>query len=214
MDVETNFPFPLYLVVSEQDCIHLPWLKVAEEAILGGVDIIQLREKKTDHREFLKKAMALKEITDHYQIPLVINDAVEIATSIDAWGVHVGQNDMPPSQIQERYGTRLNIGWSIESLLQLDSPEIKHVQHLGVSPVFRTKTKTDTITEWGILGIQQLRLLTALPLIAIGNINESNIAEVQLAGASSMAVVSAICHSTNPREVALVLKKKIKNNLL
>lgn len=214
MPEEINFPYSLYLVLSEQDCIHLPWLQVAEEAILGGVDMIQLREKNADYQEFAKKAKALKEITDRYRVPLVINDAVDIAAAVDAWGIHVGQQDTPPSEIVTQYGTKFRIGWSIESLSQLDSPEIKYVHHLGVSPVFRTDTKKDTITEWGLSGIRQLKTLTPLPLIAIGHINESNIAQAHQAGASSMAVVSAICHSDNPREAALALKQKIKNQLL
>ena len=214
MTGQLDFPYPLYLILSEQDCLHISWLKLAEEAILGGVDIIQLREKNISQKELIARAHDLKEITDRYHVPLIINDAAEVAAAVDAWGIHVGQTDMPPSQIRSIYGSKLQIGWSIETNQQLTSPEIAHVQHLGVSPVFRTKTKTDTITEWGIQGIVHLKSLTSLPLVAIGNINESNIAEVQRAGASSMAVVSAICHSHNPREAARVLKEKIKNNLL
>lgn len=212
MPVPNSFPYPLYLVLSEQDCLHHPWLKVAEEAILGGVDIIQLREKKDSKPQILQKARALKEITDHYQIPLIINDTVEIAASINAWGIHVGQSDTPPSQIRAQYGDRFQIGWSIETIEQLQSSELVHVQHLGVSPIFRTPTKIDTITEWGPQGIKQLKKLTRLPLIAIGNMNLSNIHEVQLAGASSIAVVSAICHSENPRMAAQALKTKMKTN--
>ncbi len=212
MPVPNSFPYPLYLVLSEQDCLHHPWLKVAEEAILGGVDIIQLREKKDSKPQILQKARALKEITDHYQIPLIINDTVEIAASINAWGIHVGQSDIPPSQIRAQYGDRFQIGWSIETIEQLQSSELAHVQHLGVSPIFRTPTKTDTITEWGLQGIKQLKKLTRLPLIAIGNMNLSNIHEVQLAGASSIAVVSAICHSENPRMAAQALKTKMNTN--
>lgn len=212
MPVPNSFPYPLYLVLSEQDCLHHPWLKVAEEAILGGVDIIQLREKKDSKPQILQKARALKEITDHYQIPLIINDTVEIAASINAWGIHVGQSDTPPSQIRAQYGDRFQIGWSIETIEQLQSSELAHVQHLGVSPIFRTPTKIDTITEWGPQGIKQLKKLTLLPLIAIGNMNLSNIHEVQLAGASSIAVVSAICHSENPRMAAQALKTKMKTN--
>ncbi|MDR2285679.1 MAG: thiamine phosphate synthase [Sphingobacterium sp.] len=212
MPVPNSFPYPLYLVLSEQDCLHHPWLKIAEEAILGGVDIIQLREKKDSKPQILQKARALKEITDHYHIPLIINDTVEIAASIDAWGIHVGQSDIPPSQIRAQYGDRFQIGWSIETIEQLQSSELAHVQHLGVSPIFRTPTKTDTITEWGLQGIKQLKKLTRLPLIAIGNMNLSNIHEVQLAGASSIAVVSAICHSENPRMAAQALKTKMNTN--
>lgn len=208
-----NFPYLLYLVISEKDCLYRPWLEVAEEAILGGVDLIQLREKQLAYEDFLERAQALKAITDRYQIPLVINDAVDVAAAVNAWGVHVGQQDTAPSEIVARHGARFHIGWSIEQLDQLNSPQIAYVQHLGVSPVFRTDTKTDTITEWGLQGLQQLKCLTNLPLVAIGHINASNIGDVYHAGASSLAVVSAICHSPNPREAAIQLKQNIKNTI-
>lgn len=212
MPETNNFPYPLYLVLSEGDCLHHPWLKVAEEAILGGVDIIQLREKNDNIQQFKQKAYALKEITDHYHIPLIINDAIEVADAVDAWGIHVGQQDIPPSQITAKYGSRFQIGWSMEHLDQLHSSELPYVHHLGVSPVFRTPTKTDTITEWGIQGVKQLTTLTDLPLIAIGSINRSNLKAVHTAGACSIAVVSAICHSQTPREAALTLKMIINSN--
>ncbi|HBW79687.1 MAG TPA: thiamine phosphate synthase, partial [Sphingobacterium sp.] len=85
---------------------------------------------------------------------LVINDAVAIAAKIEAWGVHVGQNDLQPLPIREKYGDKLNIGWSIEDMQQLESPQMYAVDHLGVSPIFSTRTKMDTITEWGIAGLK------------------------------------------------------------
>jgi len=87
MRINPLFPYPLYLVISERDCYPQNWLNVAEEAIIGGVDLIQLREKADDPATFLDKAIRLKKLTDHYGIPLVINDAVAIAAQIEAWGV-------------------------------------------------------------------------------------------------------------------------------
>ncbi|HAK30171.1 MULTISPECIES: thiamine phosphate synthase [Sphingobacterium] len=210
MRINPLFPYPLYLVISERDCFPQNWLHVAEEAITGGVDLIQLREKADDPATFLDKAIRLKKITDHHGIPLVINDAVEIADQIGAWGVHVGQNDCQPLAIREKYGDKLTIGWSIEDMQQLESQQMRAVDHLGVSPIFSTITKVDTITEWGIEGLKQLRHKTEKPLIAIGRMNLQNAAHAWNAGADSIAVVSAICQSQDPRAASAQLKELLK----
>lgn len=210
MHINPAFPYPLYLVISEKDCAGRPWLWVAEQAIQGGVDIIQLREKDLLKKDLFRKAWALKQLTDKYGIPLIINDAVDVAIDVDAWGVHVGQTDAPPSQIVDQYGDRLRIGWSIETLTQLHSAEMSVVQHLGVSPIFATATKLDTITEWGYEGLRTLRAQTEKPLIAIGQMNADTAAEAIAAGADSIAVVSAICAAEDPRGAS----ERLKNQLL
>ncbi|GAA4138083.1 thiamine phosphate synthase [Sphingobacterium kyonggiense] len=206
MPIHPNFPFPLYLVISEEACIHQPWLQVAEEAIYGGVDIIQLREKDMSYDQFLDHAKQLKALCDKHAVPLIINDQVEIAKEVASWGIHVGQSDTSPIEIREKLGDSIQIGWSLEVLDQLDDSQIQAVNHLGVSPIYQTKTKTNTITEWGLDGLQQIRQLTNLPLIAIGNMNMDTAAATYNAGADSIAVVSAICSSPNPRSAAESLK--------
>ncbi|WP_411971762.1 thiamine phosphate synthase [Sphingobacterium sp. Lzh-3] len=210
MRINPLFPYPLYLVISERDCYPQNWLNVAEEAIIGGVDLIQLREKADDLATFLDKAIRLKKLTDHYGIPLVINDAVAIADQIGAWGIHVGQNDVQPLAIREKYGDKLTIGWSIEAVQQLESQQMCAVDHLGVSPIFSTRTKVDTITEWGISGLKQLRTRTEKPLIAIGSMNLQTAEQAWKAGADSIAVVSAICRSQDPRQASAQLKELLK----
>lgn len=203
------FPYPLYLVLSEKDCTHLHWLEVAEQAIKGGVDIVQLREKNCSFDAYLRKAKQLKELTDAHNIPLIINDAVDVAMEVQSWGIHVGRSDMQPSEITQLSGHPVHIGWSLEVIEQLDSNELKFVHHLGVSPVFSTPTKTNTITEWGLNGIRQLKEQTSIPLIAIGGIHSHNAKAVLEAGADSLAVVSAICGSKAPLEAAYQLKQII-----
>ncbi len=210
MPIHPDFPYPLYLVISEKDCVNMDWLQVAEEAILGGVDIIQLREKNLSHAAYLKKAKALKRITDHYQVPLIINDAPDIAVEIQAWGVHVGLSDTQPLAIVEKYGDQLKIGWSLEYKNQLESPQMNSTHHLGLSPIFKTATKTNTVTTWGFEGIKEIKGLTNKPLIAIGGMNQSNAGQAFEAGADSVAVVSAICSSTDPRKAAEDLKGLLK----
>lgn len=208
-----DFPYPLYLVVSEKDCIHHPILSVVEQAIQGGVDIVQLREKDCDFDSYLEKAIAVKQICDANNIPLIINDNVEVARTVNAWGVHVGTSDMPPSEIAKLANAPQHIGWSLEQIEQLESPQMQFVHHLGVSPVYSTPTKTNTITEWGLEGIREIRSKIDLPLIAIGGINEKNIQKIIRAGAHSIAVVSAIAGSEDPFHAAAQLKKLINEVL-
>jgi thiamine-phosphate pyrophosphorylase len=135
---------------------------------------------------------------------LIINDAVDVALEMGAEGIHVGRSDEPPSSIRRRWPKC--IGYSLEFLEQLESEEVKVADYLGISPVFSTPTKTDTVTEWGLSGIRKIRSLTRLPLVAIGGIHAHNAEAVLAAGADSLAVVSAICSAENPAAVAAHLK--------
>ncbi len=202
-----DFPYPLYLVISERDCVYFPWLEVAEQALKGGVNIIQLREKNCSFEAYLSRAKQLKELTDSCNALLVINDSVEVAIASGAWGIHVGRTDRRPSEIVKMPGAPAHIGWSLEVPEQLESEELAFVHHLGVSPVFSTPTKTDTLAEWGTDGLRKLKKCTTKPLIAIGGINEMNAKEVLEAGADSIAVVSAICGSRDPYQAARQLKQ-------
>lgn len=205
------FPFQLYLVISEADCKGRDMIWVAEQAIKGGVDIIQLREKKCDNEAFLIKAAALKNLTDLYQIPLIINDNSWVAQQVHAAGIHVGNSDIPPLEIRKQWkGKEALIGYSIEYLEQLQNEQIKASDYLGISPVFNTATKTDTITAWGLDGIEKIRKLTDKPLVAIGNMQQSNVKSVMHAGADCIAVVSAICSANDPEKAAYVLKNEIQ----
>ncbi len=204
------FPYQLYLVISEADCKGRNFLEVAEEAILGGVDIVQLREKSCSTDVFMEKALRLRAVTEKYNIPLIINDNLKVATEIAVAGIHVGNSDVAPARIRELWGDeRKLIGYSVEYLEQLDNEEMKVSDYLGISPVFSTRTKTDTVTEWGLEGIARIRQLTDKPLVAIGNIHLENVRAVMDAGADCVAVVSAICGADDPLEAAYKLKNEI-----
>ena len=206
MKANQEFPYRLYLVISEADCRGRELLWVAEEAIRGGVDLIQLREKQATTTEFLEKATQLKAVTDRYEVPLIINDNLMVAQQVGAFGIHVGQQDLPPSEIRRAWADCRLLGYSVEELSQLDNPEIAWADYLGVSPIFSTDTKPDTVTEWGIDGIRNLRQQTDMPLVAIGRMGRDNAAAVMEAGADCVAVVSAICAADRPREAAAELK--------
>ena len=210
MCVRPSFPYWLYLVISEADCRGRNFLEVAEEAIAGGVDIIQLREKNSAVSNFLKRAQQLKVITDRYHVPLIINDHISVSEQVNAAGVHVGNNDEAPLVVRRRklFQDKI-VGYSIEYISQLYSRQIAAADYLGISPVFKTDTKKDTVTQWGLAGIANIRKLTDKPLVAIGGINVGNAAAVMNAGADCIAVVSEICGAADPREAARQLRNEI-----
>lgn len=208
-----SFSSRLYLVVSQEACLGRDIVRVTEQAIKGGVDLVQLREKNLPEMEFTQTAIRLKTMLNSYNVPLVINDNLAVANNSKAYGIHVGNNDMPPSFIKELWTDCKLLGYSVEYMEQLHNDEVKYADYLGISPVFSTATKTDTITEWGLEGIQAIRQQTVKPLVAIGNINKNNAFDVIRAGADCLAVVSAICGADNPSKAAEAIRNQIEKAL-
>jgi len=207
---EKKLDLSLYLVTDRRLLKGLTLTELVRKAINGGVTVVQLREKDCSSREFYELALALKKIMPS-EIPLVINDRVDIALAARADGVHLGQSDLPVKIARELLGPEAVIGLSVENLKQLEEARHLPVDYLAISPVFPTPTKTDfSSPAWGLAGLRQARSLTALPLVAIGGINEENAAEVISAGADGLAVVSAICASPDPEQAARALKEKIE----
>ena len=208
-----KFPYRLYLVLSESDCTNSSYLDVAEQAIAGGVDIIQLREKSANTAQFLEKAMRLQDRLSKYDVPLIINDNLDVALQSSAYGIHVGNSDISPQHIRSVWNNCPSLGYSIEYLEQLENEDTHVSDCLGISPVFQTSTKKDTVTEWGLQGIHEIRNLTDKPLIAIGSMSANNAYEVIKAGADCIAVVSAICASIDPAKSAYEIRNQIEKAL-
>lgn len=201
----------VYLVTDRPLCIHHRLEDVVRLSATGGVSLVQLREKETTSREFLELAIHLKKILSPFQVPLLINDRVDLCLASGADGVHLGQSDLPWFDARRLLGPKAIIGLSIETkedwgTLQKEDPN-PTLDYLAVSPVFDTKTKTNTKTAWGLAGVRWLREKTTLPIVAIGGIHLGNAKDVIEAGADSLAVVSAICSANDPKEATIALKK-------
>jgi thiamine-phosphate pyrophosphorylase len=201
----------LYLVISEDACRGRNMVWVIERAIKGGVDLVQIREKSRDFKTLKSLCITTKKLLDKYSVPLIINDNLDMAISCCASGIHVGNNDVSPSFIREKWSTDTLVGYSIEDLSQLAGKEVLCADYLAVSPVFKSKTKLDTRHNWGLEGISTIKKLTDKPLVAIGDLNADNTYGVIRAGADCIAVVSAICGADNPEKAAAEIRNQIEN---
>ncbi len=208
-----DFNYRLYLVTDDSACNGRKLETVVEEAVKGGVDLVQIREKTLPEQAFLDKTIRLKEMLDRYGIPLIVNDNLSVAIGSKAAGIHVGNNDISPAKINQDWPSCRILGYSLEYESQLKTANAELADYLALSPVFSTPTKTDTVTEWGLAGITRIRALTPQPLVAIGNININNAASIIQAGADCLAVVSAICSAPDPAKAAEKLRNEIEKAL-
>lgn len=208
--MKKNLDLSLYLVTDPKLSLPHSVEDIVKLAVAGGVTAVQLREKETSTKEFMEIAYRLKKVLENTDIPLIINDRVDIALAIDADGVHLGQNDMPYNEARKLLGNEKIIGLSVESIEQALEANRFNVDYLGISPIFTTPTKNELKTEWGIDGLRKLRSQTDHTLIAIGGINASNAQAILEAGADGLAVVSAICSAKYPEQATRELKNIIQ----
>lgn len=199
----------VYLVTDTNLAGDRSLMEICSTAIRGGVSVIQLREKNLDSRSFFEKGLMLRNYLRQFNIPLIINDRIDIAMAIDADGVHLGQSDMPVKAARRILGDEKIIGWSLNHPDHVHSEEAMLADYLAVSPVFFTSTKSDITVPWGLEGIRFARSLTDKPLVAIGGISEYNISDVILAGADSAAVVSAILKADDPQDATRNLTHRV-----
>lgn len=188
----------LYLVTDQQALLDRTLTDVVLAAVQGGVACVQLREKQASTRDFVALACALNDLLTPLGVPLVINDRIDVALASRAQGVHLGQSDMSVEQARRLLPPQVFIGLSVETMEDVARAISQPVDYLGVSPIYPTPTKTDTAAPWGLDGLRQVRAVTDLPLVAIGGIHLANAAEVLLAGADGLALVSALCSVDDP----------------
>jgi thiamine-phosphate pyrophosphorylase len=187
----------------------LTW--IVEEALAGGADCIQLREKGLTDREFLSRARDLRILTARAGVPLLVNDRVDIARLARCDGVHVGQDDLAVRDARRILGGAAHIGVSTHNRAQLEAAILAGASYLGVGPVFSTPTKS--FSEPELAGLAFVRLAaesTTLPWFAIGGITETNLDRVLEAGATRIAVSSAVTKAKRPRRAVQSLKARLQ----
>lgn len=171
-----------------------------EKAVLGGATVVQLREKECSSREFYELGLRVKKITDKYNVPLIINDRVDIALALDADGVHVGQSDLDCKTVRRIVGDGKIVGVSASNLAQAVNAARDGADYLGVGAMKATNTKTDadivTIEE-----LDKIRAAVDIPIVVIGGVNKTTLDEFK-GRADGIAVVSAIVAASDPTAAA------------
>lgn len=172
-----------------------------EEALKGGATFIQLREKTLEFDEFLKEAMQIKEVTDRYQVPFVINDYVKVAVDCGADGVHIGQDDLGIEEARKLVGPDRILGVSVQTVEQAIAAEKSGADYLGAGSMFSTSTKMDAEMV-SFETLKEICEAVNIPVVAIGGINQSNILELSGTGVDGAAIVSAIFAASDIKEAS------------
>ena len=207
--------YRLYLV-TDRNCLQQQTLEQAvEQAILGGVTLVQLREKAITSKEFYERALRIKAICHHYNVPLLINDRVDIALAVVADGVHIGQSDLPCGVVRQILGKDKIIGVSARTAQQAIQAQADGADYLGVGAMFATSTKQDAKTV-SVETLNDIRQSVTLPIVAIGGINHTTLPALQQAlqaaetSIDGVAVVSAILGQKDVKLASEQLKNMIK----
>ena len=206
----------VYLVTDEALCVHHDLLDIVQMAVRAGVTCVQLREKHLSTGAFVAKARALKELLNRYapDVPLMINDRVDVALAAQADGVHVGQEDMPLADVRALMPNGL-IGLSVHSAqtMQAALAQRSLLDYVGLGPIYPTATKSDAAAPVGLDGLAHIRAMSTVPIVAIGGIGVDNAQAVMQQGADGIAVVSAICSAERPDLVVQHLSTTVRQVL-
>jgi thiamine-phosphate pyrophosphorylase len=199
------FPHSLYLIIDPDFCVTDP-LTLAKIGIKNGVDIIQLRYKGEDIAYFHRLAEQLRQLTRKLDVPLIINDRLDICLSVDADGVHLGQDDFPVEAARRLIGDKKIVGLSTHNLEQAKKSNYSPVDYIGLGPVFATTSKKNPDPPIGLDGLRNILTQVKLPCFVIGGVAPENIEKLVKAGARRVAVISAITKADNPAQVTKLLK--------
>lgn len=186
----------LYLVTDSDLLKERNFYKCIEEAMKAGITMVQLREKETDGKEFLEKAIKLRELTKKYNVPLIINDRVDIAMLCDADGVHVGQSDIDAISVRKLIGENKIVGVSARTVEEAKKAKRDGADYLGIGAMFSTDTKLDA-KNVSFHALDEIIRKVDMPFVLIGGINLKNVHELKRFDSDGYALVSGILGATD-----------------
>ncbi|MFL2078331.1 thiamine phosphate synthase [Marinilactibacillus psychrotolerans] len=202
----------LYLVTGRYDFSDEEFLNIIETACQNGITMVQLREKDITTNRFYELAVAVKQITDYHDIPLIINDRVDICLAVDAAGVHIGDDEMPVKVVRSLIGNEKILGVSAKSIERGKKAEKDGADYLGVGAIFPTETKIDP-DRTTIETLNNIAEAVNIPIVAIGGIKESNIETFKHTAISGVAVVSEVMLAEQVSPKVQKLKKVVEQIL-
>lgn len=199
---------PLYLVTDRTGLTDDTFFERLDQACQAGVDLVQLREKALANGDYFRLAQRVKMITDRYDLPLLIDDRLDIAQAVDAAGVHVGQSDLPVAVVRQILGPDKLIGATTKTIAQADRAVREGADYLGVGAIFPTTTHVKTVRT-SVDTLAAIKARVPIPVYAIGGLKASNVAAVQPAHVDGVAVVSAIMQAEDTSAATEALRAAV-----
>lgn len=181
----------IYVITDEQLAPGRTHVDIARAALEGGASVIQLRDKTSRDEYLIEAGREILKLAARATVPFIVNDRLEVALACGADGLHIGQGDMPASEIRRLIPGKI-LGVSVATVDEAKRARDDGADYLGVGPIFSTSTKADAGAPISSCHIPLLKAVSGLPVVAIGGINANNLIEVARAGADSAAVISAV----------------------
>ena len=207
-----TFDSSLYFITDSTGFSEEEFLQKTEEALKGGITLLQLREKDKTTREYLDLVRKVHKLTRQYHVPLIIDDRLDIAMAMDAEGVHLGQSDMPIDIARNIFGKDKIIGATAKTVEQATEAYNQGADYLGVGAIFPTTTKVKTVLT-STETLNNICKAVPIPVNAIGGLNKDNIHVLKDIPISGICVVSAIMKADNPKKAAVELREKTRSEL-
>ncbi len=186
---------------------------LARLALRGGADTIQFRQKTGSTREMIRIAAQMKQLCSDYDVPLIVNDRVDVAIAAEADGVHLGQDDFPIPLARELLGQEKIIGASASDINEGRKCLEEGADYIGFGPIYPTTSKDDAGAVKGVDTLTQIAEAVSAPIIAIGGICSNRVSEILKAGAHGIAVISSVCCQEDPEQATKALYQVIINRL-
>ncbi|MCR4823422.1 MAG: thiamine phosphate synthase [Treponema sp.] len=207
-----NFDTSLYFITDSSPYSEEEFLSRVEKALSGGATIIQLREKNRTSREYIHLAEKVHEISRSFNVPLVIDDRLDVALAVKSEGVHLGQSDMPIDRAREILGNDFIIGATTKTVDQAKEAWKNGADYCGVGAIYPTTTKVKTVLT-STQTLSEICQAVPIPVNAIGGLNKNNLSVLEGIKISGICVVSAIMHAEDPKKEAEILLKLSKELL-
>ena len=204
-----KFDSSMYFITDSTNYSEKEFLTRVEKALMGGVTLLQLREKDKTTREYVEIAKKVHEIAEKYNVPLIIDDRVDVALAINAEGVHVGQSDMPVSIARKLMGDGKIVGATAKTVPQAKEAYEQGADYLGVGAIYPTTTKVKTVLT-STETLKDICNCVPIPVNAIGGLNKDNIDVLKGIPISGICVVSAIMKSEDPQKATAQLVERVK----
>ena len=200
--------YSLYLVTDAFDYNEEEFLQRIEQAIKAGVTLVQYRDKEVSSREAYQLALKIQKITTKYNVPLIINDRVDICLAIGADGVHIGDDELPVNIVRQLLGPEKIIGVSAKSIERAKEAMDEGADYLGVGAIFPTKTKDSDVI--GVRKLSEIKQKISIPVVAIGGLNVGNIQQLKGSKIDGVSLVSEIMLAENIQQTVTTLLNQVE----